>query len=68
MHFQLCGELVPLTLMLFHCSLKEELWGHLGVSVVEHLPLDQGVILGSWEPVSPSVFVSTSLSVSVMNK
>ena len=51
--------------------------GCLGGSAVEHLPLTQGVILGSWdqvphwgglfkEPASPSV--SASLSVSLMNK
>ena len=48
--------------------------GHLGGSVVECLPLAQGVILGSWdrvphqapyrEPSSPSAYVSVSL----MNK
>ena len=52
--------------------------GHLGGSVVEHLPLAQVVILGSWdrvphqalcrEPASPSTYVSASLSVSLMNK
>ena len=50
----------------------------LGGSVVEHLPLAQGVILGSWdlvlhqvpcmEPASPSACVSASLSVSLINK
>ena len=45
--------------------------GHLGGSVVEHLPLAQGVIPGSWdrvphrapcvEPASPSACVSASL-------
>ena len=48
--------------------------GHLGGSVVEHLPLVQVLILGSWdripyqapcrEPASPSASVSASLSVS----
>ena len=48
--------------------------GHLGGLVVEHLPLDQIMILGSWdwvlhqaprrEPASPSAYVSASLSVS----
>ena len=52
--------------------------GCLGGSVVEHLPLAQGVILGFWdrvshqaprgEPDSFSVYVSASLSVSLMNK
>ena len=47
--------------------------GHLGGSVVEHLPLAQGVILESWdrvphqapwmEPASPSACVSASLCV-----
>ena len=49
--------------------------GCLGDSVVEHLPLAQGMILESWdrvpcrapymEPASPSVYVSASLSLSV---
>ena len=48
-------------------------WGHLGGSLVEHLPSAQVVILGSWdqvshqvaqrEPASPSAYVSASLSV-----
>ena len=48
--------------------------GQLGGSAVEHLPLAQGVILGSWdqvphwashrEPASPSACVSASLSLS----
>ena len=48
------------------------------MTVVERLPLDQVVIPGSWdrvphqathgEPVSPSAYVSASLSVSPMNK
>ena len=52
--------------------------GRLGGSVVEHLPLAQGVILGSWDRVlyraprresaSPSAYVSASLCVSLMNK
>ena len=52
--------------------------GRLGGSVVEHLPLAQGVILESrdqvlhWapclEPASPSAYISASLSVSLMNK
>ena len=46
-------------------------FGHLGGSVVEHLPLAQGVTLGSWDrvlhraprrdPASPSAYVSVSL-------
>ena len=53
-------------------------WGHLGGSVVEHLSLPQGVILGSRDQVpyqtpcgetgSPSAYVSDSLCVSLMNK
>ena len=52
--------------------------GRLGGSVVEHLPLAQGVILGSWDPVPywdpprepafPSAYVSAFFSVSLMNK
>ena len=52
--------------------------GHLGGSVVEHLPLAQVVILGSWdrvlhqapcrEPASLSAYISASLCVSLMNK
>ena len=52
--------------------------GHLGGSVVEHLPLAQVMIPRSWdrvlhqaayrEPASPSACVSASLSVSLMNK
>ena len=51
--------------------------GHLGGSVVEHLPSAQGVIPGSWDrvphqapsrkPASPSTYVSASLCVSPMN-
>ena len=51
---------------------------HLDGSVVEHLPLAQVVIPGSWdevphqaphrEPASPSACVSASLSLSLMNK
>ena len=50
----------------------------LGGSVVEHLPLAQVVIPGSWdqvshgasprEPASPSACVSASLFLSLMNK
>ena len=52
--------------------------GCLGGSVVEGLPLAQGVILGSWDqdphkaprrgPASPSAYVSTSVSASLKNK
>ena len=52
--------------------------GHLSGSVVEHLPLAQGVNPGSWDGVlhwaphrelaSPSACVSASLSVFLMNK
>ena len=54
--------------------------GHLGGSAVERLPLAQGVIPGSGDPVlhrapcgelaspSPSAYVAASLSVSLMNK
>ena len=52
--------------------------GHLGGSVVEHLPLAQVVIPGSWdrvphqaphrEPAYPSAYISASLSVSLMSK
>ena len=51
--------------------------GHLGGSAVEHLPLTQGMIPGSWDrvphqvphgqPASLSAYVSES-SVSIMNK
>ena len=47
--------------------------GCLDGSVVEHLPLGQVVILGSWdqvlrEPASPSAYVFAYLCVSLMNK
>ena len=54
-------------------TLNSEAMGCLGGSVVEHLPLAQGVISESWdrvprgascmEPASPSACVSASLSV-----
>ena len=57
---------------------KSLVLGHLGGSVVEHLPLAQVMISGSWdgilhqalckEPASPYAYVSASLSVSPMNK
>ena len=57
---------------------KKECEGCLSGSVVERLPLAQGVIPESWnrvshqdpfrEPASPTGCVSTSLSVSLMNK
>ena len=52
--------------------------GHLGGSAAEHLPLAHFVILGSWdqvlpqgphrEPASSSVYVTTSLSLGLMNE
>ena len=65
--------------IMFHmASKKAKALGHLGGSVVEHLPLAQVLILRSWdqvphpvphrEPASPSPFVSASLCVSLMNK
>ena len=52
--------------------------GRLSGSVVEHLPLAQGMIPGYWdqvpyhaplmEPNSPSAYVSASLDLSPMNK
>ena len=48
--------------------------GHLRGSEVEHLPLVQVVIPGSWDrvlhraPASPSMCVSASLCVSLVNK
>ena len=51
---------------------KHQIMGHLGGSVVKHLPLAQVKILESWdqvphqapcrEPASPSAYVSTSVS------
>ena len=62
----------------FHCCFKPRVQGCLCGSEVEHLPLAQGMILGSWirvpyqasyrEPASPSTYVSASLCVSLMNK
>ena len=59
-------------------NLKFHFLGHLGVSVVEHLPLAQGVIPGSWdrvlhwapcrEPASPSACVSASLYLCVSHE
>ena len=55
-----------------------EVEGHLGGSVVEHLPLAQVVIPECWdqvrhetprkEPAFPSTYVSASLCVSLINK
>ena len=52
--------------------------GHLGCSVVEHLPLAQVMIPRSWvqvlhrilhgEPASPSAYVSAAICVSLVNK
>ena len=60
------------------CVLKRLFWGPLGGSVVERLPLAQGLILEFWdgvlhcdpfrEPAFPSAYVSASLCVSLMNK
>ena len=57
---------------------KVSVLGHLDGSVVEHLPLTQGMILGFWdgvphraphgEPASPSACVSASLPVSLVYK
>ena len=59
-------------------SIEKANKGHLSGSVVEHMPLGQGMILGSWDPVphraphgepaSPSANVSDSLFVSLINK
>ena len=59
-------------------AIKVHVSGHLGGSVVEHLPLAQVVILESWDrvphlassekPTFPSVYVSASLCASLMNK
>ena len=61
-----------------HVESKNQNKGHLVGSLVEHLPLAQVMILGSWEqvpqqtppkdPASPSAYVSDFLSVSFMNK
>ena len=58
--------------------IRQHLLGHLGGSVVEHPPLAQVMIPGSWdqvlhqapcrEPASHSAYVSASFSVSLMNK
>lgn len=63
---------------MYRIESKKALWGHLGGSVIEHLPLAQVVIMGSWdrvprqashkEPASPFAYVSVSLSVFLMNK
>ena len=45
------------------CLSGKTLWGRLGGSVVEHLPLAQVMI-----PASPSAYDSASLPVSLMNK
>ena len=56
------------------CHLKTTQLGRLGGSVVGHLPLAQGMILGSrdWapcmEPASPSAYVSASLCLSVSHE
>ena len=53
--------------------LENSFWGHLGDSVLKHLPLAQGMILESqdqvphrascMEPASPFAYASASLSV-----
>ena len=58
--------------------MKTMSWGHLGGSVVEHLPSAQGVIQDFWdqvphrapclEPASASAYVSASLCVCLMSK
>ena len=58
--------------------LRSVTFGRLGGSAIECLPLDEVLILESWDPVtllapleepaSPSACVSASLSVSLMNK
>ena len=56
--------------------MKRNRQGHLGDSVIECLPSAQGVIpepwdlsqSSLWEPGSPSAYVSSSPSVSLMNK
>ena len=58
--------------------IKNAFSGHLGGSVVEHLPLAQVMILDPGmefphqgprrEPASPSAYVSASLPVPLMNK
>ena len=75
------GDLIPFTVERF-CRLGSGgvfksvlLWGHLGSSVVEHLPLAQGVIPESPDPRVPHqapcgkpACVSASLCVSLTNK
>ena len=84
------GEVISensiLKLILLDCFFGLHTWaviqwkegGHLGGSVVGHLPSAQVMILGSWDqvsrqapsgkPASPSACVSASLCVSLMNK
>ena len=73
----LTNQIWPTT---YFCTsgLRMDFMGHLGGSVVEHLPLAQGLILESWDRVphrvrlkesaSPSAYVSVSLCVSLVNK
>ena len=66
---------LPFSSLFFFFYLKILFMGRLGDSVVEHVPLAQGMIPGSWdrvphraffkEPVSPSACVSASLYVSI---
>ena len=61
--------------LMYLTTLKLQIQGHPGGSVVERLPLAQVLILGSWdgvphgapcrEPASPSAYVSAFLCVSL---
>ena len=63
-----------LHIIALHPCVKINSERHLGGSVVEHLPLAQGVILGSRDqvlrraPHREPAFLSASVSVSLMNK
>ena len=46
---QLLTTITVKTLLLGSCYIKINIQGSLGVSVVEHLPLAQSVILGPWD-------------------
>ena len=71
-----CLEVLSFTHLVF--LMEYPFMGCLGGSGIEHLPLAQVVIMGSWnqvphwaprrEPASPSAYVSVSLCVSLMNK
>ena len=73
------GQGLCLRILNFYPSvIKRIKLGHLGGSVIEHLPLAQVMILRSGdqvlhrapcrEPASPSAYVSASVFVSLMNK